>query len=188
MNENQTNVGNTSEEVKTYTKEEYEALATQMEKQKNAFDKASSELAALKKQMKEEQQSKMTEDEKASTRIKELEEALQAAQCENNKSKMSNVLISGGFAEEEANTLANAFITNDMESFMKTLVDSRKTLVENHSKELQNYKLQGMAKPEMSGGALSQMEQLNKQFNDAQESNDMLEMVKTINTAFETKK
>ncbi len=97
-----------------YSDEEYEKL-------KASFDKASSELAEAKKQLK----GKQTEDEK-----KAEEEANRQKEVDNLKREVATYKIKNSlqecFEKEEVEKISKAILDGDMDSLIKNLVDIRK--------------------------------------------------------------
>lgn len=80
---------------------------------KEVFDKTASELAALKKQLKE----KMTDDETAAAAQKEIQERMAALEKENSLFKFKEQFLSGGYDAKTANELAAAMADGDMAKF-----------------------------------------------------------------------
>lgn len=83
---------------------------------KNEFDKAAHELAEAKKKLKE----KMTSDETAAAKQKEIQEQIDALQKENNQMKFEKQFLSGGYDAKTAAALADAMANGDMKKFTET--------------------------------------------------------------------
>lgn len=80
---------------------------------KEVFDKTASELAALKKQLKE----KMTDDETAAAAQKEIQGQVAALQKENSVFKFKEQFLSSGYDAKTAAELADAMASGDMTKF-----------------------------------------------------------------------
>lgn len=164
---------------KTYTAEEYQALQSQLEKQKNAFDKTAKELSQIKK----ENTAKLSETEQKDARIKELEDEIKSTTLEFNKSKLSSSLTASGYSEKEAQALTDSFLSNDLDGFINAITTSRKSLVETHDKAMKELELSTMQRPPISSGSMSSIEEANASYKKAQEAGDAMAMIKAINQA-----
>lgn len=80
---------------------------------KELYNKASTEAANLRKQLKE----KMTADETAAAAQKEIQEQLANLQKENNVFKFKEQFLSGGYDAKTAAELADAMASGDMTKF-----------------------------------------------------------------------
>ena len=80
---------------------------------KGDFDKAASDLAAAKKQLKE----KSTTDEQAAAAQKEIQDQLAALQKENQQMKLKESFIGNGYDAKTASALAEAYASGDMTKF-----------------------------------------------------------------------
>lgn len=80
---------------------------------KGEFDKTASEVAALKKQLKD----KMTTDEQTAAQQKEFQDQLANLQKENNQFKFEKEFLGSGYDAKTATALAEAMAGGDMKKF-----------------------------------------------------------------------
>lgn len=80
---------------------------------KGDFDKTASEVAALKKQLKE----KLTTDEQTAAQQKEIQDTLAALQKENSQFKFEKQFLAGGYDAKTAAAMAEAVSGGDMAKF-----------------------------------------------------------------------
>lgn len=81
---------------------------------KQLFDKTASEVATLKKQLKDRQ----SEEEKKQAEQQDFLDKLAALETENKKMKHKEKFLSGGYPAKEASELADALIAGDMDKFV----------------------------------------------------------------------
>lgn len=95
---------------------------------KGDFDKTASEVAALKKQLKE----KSTTDEQAAAAQKEIQDQIAALQKENSTFKFEKQFLSGGYDAKTAAAMAEAMAGGDMAKFTALnttfMADQKKSL------------------------------------------------------------
>lgn len=180
--ENKSTTGN---EPKTYSEEEVQALLagkeTEYAKLKKNFDKTSSELSTFKK----ERDNQLSETEKQNEKIKELEEKLKASELDFNRAKITGSLAESGYDAKTSAAIANAFLDNDLEKFTSLLTESRKSLSENHSKEIEKLKMSNMKTPPTSMENMSTLDAINAEYVKAAEKGDQMTMIKCIRKANE---
>lgn len=131
---NADNTGNNNPQSapKTYSEEEYKKLQDDLAKMKASFDKASSELADSKRQIKEkmsEEEKKKLEDAEKSQKFVEMEKELQ-------RLKMKSVLASS-FEEKDIDEITEAVISNDYNKVVDLIAKVQnefKTKAENEAK------------------------------------------------------
>lgn len=96
---------------------------------KSDFDKAASELASYKKQLKE----KMTADEQAKANQEAFQKQLDDLQKENNQMKFEKQFLSSGYDAKTAASLADAMASGDMKKFTEV----HSAYAKQHEAELQ---------------------------------------------------
>lgn len=100
---------------------------------KATFDKVSSDLAAVKKQLK----GKMSDDERKEDERKAAAEELDRLKKENSILRYKESFLANGYDAESANKLANAFANGNMEEFSKissAFMESQKKEIEKAAK------------------------------------------------------
>lgn len=107
-------------QTETHTEEDYLKL-------KKSFDTTASELATLKKQLKD----KMSDEEKKSQEQKDLIERMKAYEQEIENNKIEKELLKGGFSSEEVEQIIKE---KGGEKFYSTLVKIFNTKLENEKK------------------------------------------------------
>lgn len=129
--------------------EELSSVKDALEKQKRATDKASSEAADFKKQLR----AKMTADEQAEVDRKAEIEALRAENETYKKqtkiSEFKTIALALGYSEELATKRANAMYDNDFIA----MSDIDKEFLAAHDKEMTAKAIEGTSQPPVGGGA-----------------------------------
>lgn len=117
--------------------------AAEIKKHKDARDKAASEAADYKKQLKE----KMTEEEKANQELEEMKNELNIIKKNNEVTGKKAELIALGYDEKLAGETATALIEGDHAK----VVANQKVFLENQKKKLEADLLKNTPKPGGSG-------------------------------------
>lgn len=110
---------------------------------KTQFDKVSSELAYLKKQIREKntaEENARIEQEEKDLRIKDLE--LQVK-----KSSFVSGLSKGGYSEQEVTKISELLTNGDEEGLIKALTNARKDAIKELEQEVERLKLEATERP-----------------------------------------
>jgi len=149
---------------------------------KEVFDKTASELAAVKKKLRELQESSMTAEEKLKVETEKTQELQKTYAKELAKLKAKEVFVTAGLTETDYSPLLDVVITEDEEvtvSRAKAMVDvinAQKQAVEQAVKaEL----LKGTPKPPAGSGGIGKVD-YEKEIAEARERGDMVTMAALI--------
>lgn len=150
---------------------------------KEVFDKTASELAAVKKKLRELQESSMTAEEKLKVETEKTQELQKTYAKELAKLKAKEVFVTAGLTETDYSPLLDVVITEDEEvttSRAKAMIDvinAQKQAVEQAVKaEL----LKGTPKPPAGGGGSIGKVDYEKEIAAARESGDMVAVAALI--------
>lgn len=139
--------GITIEEIQTFLQDKTLVDPTQGYVKKDVFDKTASEVARVKKELKE----KMTEDEKKADEVKQQLEMFEELKRENALNKYEKTYLSNGYSAERAVAIAKALAENDFETAAKETAAHTKEVVENAKAEA----MKGVKTP-VGGGSTGQ--------------------------------
>lgn len=161
-----TNGGSTVQE-NTITKEDYDKLASELAKYKQANDNLSKENANYKRSAKE----KMSEDEKKAQALKEQQEDYNKLKTELLSMKMTKELSTCGFDNKQCEDIISSFTQGDMVNFAKTISTKVNEMVEKKIKEEQAKFQASSTVPPGSGGKTTSNDFIESLFKNKNEKN-----------------
>lgn len=162
-----TNEGSNAQPEKTITKEDYDKLASELAKIKQANDNLSKENANYKRQAKD----KMSEEEKKAQQDKEKDDLIAQMRQEILSTKMSKELTSCGFDDKQCEEIISCYTKGDMVEFTKTISNKINELVANKIKEEQKKFQASSTLPPNGTGATDKIDPLFKSILDSKETN-----------------
>lgn len=114
---------------------------------KALYDKAASELAALKKQNRE----LMNAEQRAKADQEEKDQKLQELMNFKNKSIIKNNLLTTGMEEKYVNEISDVLVTGDMDKIAEVISKSIKETLKAKDKEIQKLQLENTKRPSSAG-------------------------------------
>lgn len=114
---------------------------------KALYDKAASELAALKKQNRE----LMNAEQRAKADQEEKDQKLQELMDFKNKSIIKNNLLTTGMEEKYVNEISDVLVTGDMDKIAEVISKSIKETLKAKDKEIQKLQLENTKRPSSAG-------------------------------------
>lgn len=154
---------------------------------KKIFDKTASELSTVKKQLKELEKAKMTEEEQRAAAEREREEEFKALKTEKCRLLMEKEFVGAGIAKERYESLIESYPFDDAEKAVEyaqgisqLILDDRKAT----EKQVKETLLASTQKPQTqpAGGAATK-EMFMQEYQKAQEAGDRVKMISIINQA-----
>lgn len=115
---------------------------------KKKYDKLASELAVLKKELR----NKNTDEENARLDAEAKEEKIKELEKEVTKNKVAASLSKSGFDEKEIDEIVEAITENDTDALIVAVASSRKNVVDKLQKEIDTLKLSNVDTP--NGGSV----------------------------------
>lgn len=154
---------------------------------KKIFDKTASELSTIKKQLKEFERAKMTEEEQRAAAEKEREEEFKALKTEKCRLLMEKEFASAGFTKEQYDPLIESYPLDDAEKAVEYAQGIARLTLDNKKaieKQVKESLLADMQKPQTqpTGGAATK-EMFMQEYQKAQEAGDRVKMISIINQA-----
>lgn len=115
---------------------------------KAEYDKLASELAKFKREAKAKEREKMSEKERERAEFEDAKKELEALRKENSKSKAISKLSKTKASDELVEGLAEALVSNDMETVVDSIVKLVESVTSESNKELETVKLGATPRPQ----------------------------------------
>ncbi len=132
-----TNEGNKPEsaDASADLEAKYQALLVEQKRLKSAFDKASSDAANYKKQLRERQSVDEIALQEKAEKEAQREELLESLKRENKINKLEKQFVLLGYSEEQANKAATATYDGDTDTLFKVQSEVQNKLIEDQKAE-----------------------------------------------------
>lgn len=124
---------------------------------KAEYDKLASELAKFKREAKAKEREKMSEEERERAEFEDAKKELEALRKENSKSKAISKLSKTKASDELVEGLAEALVSNDMETVVDSIVKLVESVTSESNKELETVKLGATPRPQQGDNTTTQV-------------------------------